>query len=252
MKYTVSIFATLMALSTPAFAQDAASGWSGEGSASASSTTGNTETTDFGLGLNLAKEVGLWKYKTEALADFGKTAGIETRNTFFLAGQADRQINDRLFGFGRVSYENNQFSGYDSRSFFGGGLGYEIYNTDTLNWSVNGGPGFKIDEVKRIITTAPGGGALIIPATTQESFSAIGASDFSYDINDNVVFSNNTRLVYAEDSSQLGNVIALTAGLTDSLSARFSFDVQHDTNPPLGFEDTDTITRFSVVYGFGK
>ena len=88
MKYTVSIFATLMALSTPAFAQDAASGWSGEGSASASSTTGNTETTDFGLGLNLAKEVGLWKYKTEALADFGKTAGIETRNTFFLAGKA--------------------------------------------------------------------------------------------------------------------------------------------------------------------
>ena len=41
---------------TGALAQDATSAkWSGEGSLSAGTTTGNTETTDFGLGLDISR-----------------------------------------------------------------------------------------------------------------------------------------------------------------------------------------------------
>jgi putative salt-induced outer membrane protein len=67
-----------------------------------------------------------------------------------------------------------------------------------------------------------------------------------------VTLTNNTDVLYAEESTQIGNVIALTASLSDTLSARVSLDVRHDTNPPLGFEDTDTTTKVAIVYGFGK
>ena len=44
----------------------------------------------------------------------------------------------------------------------------------------------------------------------------------------------------------------LPAALGAALSARFSVDVRHDTDPPFGFEDTDTATRVSLVYAFGE
>ena len=51
----LAAFAGAMTLALPAHAQDDANsdGWSGEGSLSAGATTGNTETTDIGLGIDV-------------------------------------------------------------------------------------------------------------------------------------------------------------------------------------------------------
>ncbi|NBC20864.1 MAG: DUF481 domain-containing protein [Alphaproteobacteria bacterium] len=248
MKHVLSVCAACAMSVVPAAAQDAQ--WLGEGSLSAGYTTGNTETTDLGLGLDLARETQVWKTSLEAVADFGETDGVETRNRWFLAGQLDRQINDRLYGFVRASHERDQFSGFDSRSFLGGGLGYEILAGEPTSWSVEAGPGLKIDEVKRRVTTDEDGNARIVSATTQESFSVVGASNFAHEFNENVGFTNETSLLYAEESTQLGNIAAVTADLTDALSARVSFEVRHDTDPPANFEATDTATRVSLVYTF--
>lgn len=234
--------ACLIAISGTAIAQGDAEGWSGEGSFSAGVTTGNTETTDLGLGVKANNDIGLWAFGFEAAADYGDTDGVETKNRIFLGTNADRQINDKLFGFGQLSYEKDEFSGFESRAFVGGGLGYDIYSTDALNWTVRGGPGLKIDEV-------------LDPATgeteTEDSLGAIAESNFAYQFNDNVGFSNDTSILYAETSTQIGNIAALTASLTNTLSARVSLEVRHDTDPVVGFEDTDTISRVSLVYGFG-
>ncbi len=227
-------------------------GWSGEGSLSAGVSTGNTETTDLGLGVDATRDWGVWALGLNAVADFGETDGVETKNRIFLGTNLDRQINDKLFGFGQLSYEKDEFSGFASRTFIGGGLGYEIYNSDTLGWTVRGGPGFKIDEVEAVLDTTTVPATVVTPETTEESVGAVAESNFNYAFNDNVAFTNDTKALYAQESTQLSNVIALTATLTDTLSARVSFEARHDTNPPLGFEDTDTISRVSLVYGFGK
>lgn len=246
--------AGVLALTLPAHAQDEATGngWSGEGSLSAGTTTGNTETTDIGLGLDVAREMNVWTIGLQASADYGETDGLETKNRIFLGSNLDRQINDRLFGFGQLSYERDEFSGFESRAFIGGGLGYDVLNGDVTQWTVRGGPGLKIDEIEAVLdnTTVPA--TVLSPATTEESFSAIAQSNFAHAFNDNVAFTNDTTMVYAETSTQIGNVSAFTATLTDTLSARVSFEVRHETDPVPGFEDTDTISRVSLVYGFGK
>ena len=237
-------FAGAMAIALPAHAQDAeGNGWSGEGSLSAGVTTGNTETTDLGLGVDIARQMDLWTIGLQASADYGETDGAETKNRVFLGTNLDRQINDRLFGFGQLSYEADEFSGFESRIFVGGGLGYEVLASDATQWTVRGGPGLKIDEIEATLTT---------PASTEESFAATAQSNFAHAFNDNVAFTNDTTALYAETSTQIGNVAAITASLTDTLSARVSFEVRHETDPVVGFEDTDTISRVSLVYGFGK
>lgn len=241
--------AAFSVVAAPSVAQDA-DGWTGEGSVSAGVTTGNTDTTDVGIGLDLGKTSGPWTYGVEAFADFGEVDGTESKNRWFLGGTVDRQINDRLFGFGRVSYEQDEFSGFDSRAFVGGGLGYDIFVGDVLSWTVRGGPGFKIDEVGETVTTDALGAPVIVPGFTDESFSAFGESAFAYAFNDNVKFTNDSTVLYADISTQLTNSAAITAKLSSALSARVSFDVRHETDPPEGFESTDTATRVSLVYGF--
>lgn len=246
MRFFALLFVCLIG-TTPALAEEAKNGWSGEGSFSAGTSTGNTETTDFGLGLNLKRTQDRWVIGVKAQADYGETDGVESKNRVYLSGTADYQINDRLFGFGQGSYEKDEFSGFENRYFIGGGLGYNVIENDLMNWSVRGGPGFKVDEVREVTTN----GVVTTEGETVNSFSVIASSDYAWKINDNVALSNETNALYAKESTQISNTVALTASLTDTLSARFSFDVRHDTNPPAGFESTDTTTRISIVYKFG-
>ncbi|MCI4644881.1 MAG: DUF481 domain-containing protein [Hyphomonadaceae bacterium] len=234
----------LLTLALAAHAQPAE--WSGEGGLSAGMTTGNTETTDVGLALDIARETQIWKAALDAQADFGETDGEETKNRLFVAGQLDRQMTDKMYGFGRISYEVDEFSGFDSRLFIGGGLGYEILNGERTGWTVEGGPGLKVDEVKPRMVDG-----MMVPGETVESFSLFAASNYAFHFNDNVSFSNDTDMLYAQESTQLVTISALTAKLTDALSARVSFDVRHDTDPPQGFTATDTATRVSLVYAIG-
>lgn len=245
------IFATLAGtLTGAAFAQDVdtTANWTGEGAFNAGYTTGNTETTDIGLTLKLDREQGPWAVGLEASADFGETDGVETRNRWGLGFQLDRQINDKLYGFGRLSYEQDEFSGFESRAFVGAGLGYAVLEGERTQWSIEGAPGLRIDEVA---PTFDANGLLLTEGTTEESFSVRGASNFAHQFNDMVAFTNDTAVTWADVSTQITNSAAITAQLTERISGRVSYDVRFDTDPPEGFEDTDTALKLGIVYAFG-
>lgn len=247
MKVILAAIAAGSCLVLQAHAQEE-SQWKGEGSLSAGLNTGNTETSDLGIGVKMSHESQVWRNSLELIADYGTENGDETKNRVFFAGQSDRTLNDRLFAFGRVSHEVDEFSGFDSRSFAGAGLGWQIFKDGPAIWSVEGGPGIKFD---RIAATTSGTPPVTVPAESEESFSFIAASKFGYTFNDAVKFGNDTNLIYADTSTQIGNKSTLTALLTKSLSARVSFEVRHETDPQPGFEPTDTATRVSLVYAFG-
>ncbi len=237
-------------ISVPALAQtpdDAPSAWTGEGSLSAGSTTGNTETTDLGIGVKLAHDSGQWRQSGEFAADYGETDGLETRNRLFGGLQLDRKFtNPRWSAYGRATHEIDEFSGFDNRTFVGVGLGYQVIEGDRTAWHVEGGPGFKIDKIADQTVNN-----VVIPGSTEESFAVRAGSQFSHKFNEAVALSNDTNVVYADVSTQVNNTLALTAQLMNNLSARISYDVRHDTDPPLGVESTDTSTRLSLVYALG-
>ncbi|MEO1554224.1 MAG: DUF481 domain-containing protein [Pseudomonadota bacterium] len=248
----LAVCAGAMTLALPSHAQEASeNGWSGEGSLSAGVTTGNTETTDLGLGVDATRTMNLWKIGLQAAVDYGETDGAETKNRIFLGTNLDRQINDRLFGFGQLTHERDEFSGFESRTFIGGGLGYEVIASEATQWTVRGGPGLKIDETEDTMMTV-GNAFVLVPGETEETFGATAGSNFAHAFNENVAFTNDTNVLYADVSTQISNISAVTATLTNTLSARISFEARHETDPVDGFEDTDTISRISLVYGFGK
>ncbi len=225
--------------------------WKGEGSLSAGLNTGNTDTSDLGIGVKMGRKTPLWRMSGELLADYGTKNGTQTKDRLYTAGQVDRVISDRLFGFTRVSHERDDFSAFESRSFAGGGLGWQAFDNDLVKWSLEGGPGIKVDEVKATTVTPPGGVPAPVPGKTRDSVAVIAASRLNYTLNEQVRAGNETSLIYANTSTQIANKATLTASLTRGLSARFSFEVRHDTNPRTNFEKTDTASRMSIVYSFG-
>ncbi len=232
-------------LSSPAALADP--GWSGEGALAAGLTTGNTETTDVGLGLEVEYEGGVYTHHGELAFDYAEQDGLESKNRIFGAYQLDRQLSDRLFGFFRTSYERDEFSGFDNRVFVGVGLGYDVIDNAATTWSVKAAPGLRIDEIASAPATAT---APAVVGGTEETFAVVLGSEFEHAFNDAVTLSNNTEILYSEVSTQTSNRIALTAQMTDTLSARMSFEARHESDPPAGREETDTTTRFGLVYGF--
>jgi len=239
----IHVAALSLLLAAPAFAQDAPPPeWSGEGAFNAGVTSGNTETTDLGVGLKLKHQGDNWIQYGELAADYGETDSVETKNRIFAAGQVDRIFDDRFSGYGRLTWERDEFSGFDNRYFLGFGAAWKAFDSDITKWTIEGGPGYKIDEIRETLTT---------PASTEESIGVRAGSKFEHRFNDAVTLSNNTEIVYSDASTQVGNILALTANVWGNLSARVSLDVRHDTDPLPGFEATDTATRFSLVYKVG-
>ena len=143
-------------------------GWSGASSRSAGRTTGNTEACHAGLGIDLDRGAGDWNFGIQLSGDYGKEDGVESRNRYFGAVDLEHDFTDTMFTFGRASYEVDQFTGFDSRTFVGGGVGWHVLDDEDHHWTVRGGPGFKIEEVKRQITTDSTGAVTITPASTDE------------------------------------------------------------------------------------
>ncbi|MEM6900596.1 MAG: DUF481 domain-containing protein [Pseudomonadota bacterium] len=250
MKFYIAA-AAAMVLATPALAQDeeeANTGWTGEGSLSAGITTGNTDTVDLGVGLKGQKETEKWTFAAEAGYDYGEVDGEETRNRWFVAGQVDRKLGERLYAFTRATYEQDNFSGFDTRLFVGVGAGYHIFKGEKLRWTIEAAPGFRRDEVADTLDLGPP--PVVIEGGVENNFALRGSSQFAYDFNENVGLTNDTSVVWTDLSTQTINTTALNAGLTDAITARISFEVRNDTNPPDGFVNTDTATRLSIVYGF--
>nr|WP_197501410.1 DUF481 domain-containing protein [Hyphomonas sp. Mor2] len=237
----------------PAIAQsDTDHVWSGEGSLSAGVSAGNTETADLGLGLDVTRSFGRWSLGVQAIADYGETDGAETKNRTFFGVNLDRRVNDRLFGYAQLTFEEDAFSSLASRAFVGTGLGYEALVSEVANWTIRGGAGFKYDETNTAMEPLSPTLTDPSPLPSEEALGVLGQSNFLYQLNQSVAFTNDTSIAYANTSTQMGNIAAVTASLTNTLSARISFEARYNSDPIDGFKDTDTISRLALVYGFGK
>jgi len=224
-------------------------GWSGEASLSGSKTTGNTDTTDLGLALNLKKETEKWRHNFFGTADFGEADDVSNKERFTLGYQLDRDITDRLYAWGNGNWFKDDFGAFENGYFLGTGLGYKLVEPAPLGWDIEGGIGYRSQQPNDRGLTLADIAALDPDALDrQNEFALRGASKLTYDFNDNVSLYNNSEAVWTSSDTYLWNEIGITANLMGNLAARASYRVDHHTDPVGPLEKTDTITRVGVVY----
>lgn len=237
MTFKVLISASLLALMTSSAAlAGPMDGWAGEASLTGSKTTGNTETTDIGLALNLAKTSGLWRNKFAASFDYGEVSDFKNKERLVLGYQIERDFNDRLYGYANADYFQDDFGAFQKGYFAGGGLGYKLVLPEPFAWDVSAGLGYRSQESQAPLSV------------TENELAARARSDMDYQFNEAVSMYNNTELLHSSSDTYIWNETGLTAQLMGNLAARASFRIDNHSDVPLGREKTDTITRIGIVY----
>ncbi|MAL00375.1 MAG: hypothetical protein CL803_01880 [Citromicrobium sp.] len=220
--------------------------WSGEGQVGAFLSTGNSDDMGLSLAVNLKREGIRWSHALRATADFQRSSGVTSREQFLAAYEPRFQMSDNIFAYGLTQYERDRFQGFYNRYAISGGIGYKLLDSDSATLSVKAGPAFRVTE-----------------RTNGERISRLAGlfgADFDWRLADRVTFTQDANAVAETGTEALlvvdsaNTTLNLTSGIdfkvSDRLRSRLTYNIEYDSNPGPGAETTDTLTRFSLVYGF--
>ena len=211
--------------------------WSGELELGGSISTGNTDRENLNANGKVDYHTGPWRTQAKFTLQFTRDEGRTTADRMVASIEPRYDITDRLFAFNFLQYEDDRFSGFDFQVTENVGLGYWLIKSETLTSSVSAGPGVRLNAIR---------------ATNETETEVTGrlATDTSWDISGNVALTLTSAAVLSGERLDTESKIALTTKITQTLAARVSIELRHDTNPPGTAKSTDTLTQFSVLYAF--
>ncbi|MEP0391743.1 MAG: DUF481 domain-containing protein [Erythrobacter sp.] len=209
--------------------------WSGQGELGAFMSSGNADNTGITASLALTKDGINWRHKLGARADYQRSQGVTTREQFLANYELNYKFTDRLYAYGLAQYERDRFQGFSARYSASGGLGYDVL-TDGPTLSVKAGPAWRRTE--------------LIGGASTNDLAGLAALDFDWAISDNLALTQDASTFIQSGSSTFTSDTGLQASISEAVSVRLSYTIEHDTDPPAGAVKTDTLSRITVIYGF--
>jgi putative salt-induced outer membrane protein len=220
--------------------------WSGTGQIGAFQSSGNSDNVGATLSLALNRIGVDWQHRLKGTADYQRSNGRTSREQFLASYEPRYQLGRNLFAYALAQYERDRFQGFSSRYSLSGGLGYKVLDSAAAQLSVKAGPAWRAVD--------------FLDGSSESSFGALAGLDFDWRIARSLTLTQDTSLV--ADSGGAATVIVdssstsifattgLEAKISDGLTTRLSYTVDYNSNPPIGAVSTDTLTRFTLVYGF--
>lgn len=224
--------------------------WTGEGELGGFRNTGNSSNVGLSGGIRLTKDAVKWRLNFRARADYQRSNGVTSREQYAAALEPEYKIDDRLFFYGLAQYDRDQFQGFSSRYTVSGGIGYTVINEKDVKLNLKAGPAWRLTEFTDGGSDSSLAGLIGLDLGWQiaknlkltQGAGATLASDAQSLTSANVIFSSGTNTITA--------TTGLDAKIYGKLKARFSYVIEHETNPPEGRQKTDTLSRATLVYDF--
>lgn len=210
--------------------------WKGEGEIGAFLTTGNTDASGFAAGLKLHRDGIKWRHNVFVAADYQRTNGVTSREYISAGYKADWKINQRLYVYGIGQYERDPIAGYTRRLTAGTGVGYRMIDRPNMTLDLEAGPSWRQTRY--------------VGGLSESKIAARGAVNFGWQVTPNMRFGENASVYIQSGSSTYNSLTGLDFKVSDRLSARISYLLQHESDPLPGRKSTDGTARFTVVYGF--
>lgn len=220
--------------------------WSGSGQIGAFQSTGNSSNVGLSAALTLRRQGIDWSHLLRARADYQRSRGITSREQFLFAYEPRYQISDRVFTYALGQYERDRFQGFTSRYSASGGFGYHLIDGRRIDLTIQAGPAWRRTD--------------FVAGGSDSNLAALATLDFDWRITDRVTFTQDTNMVtdaggratviVEPNNTSLSLVSGLEAKISDRLTTRLSYTVEYNSQPPAGSVTTDTLTRFTFVYGF--
>lgn len=212
--------------------------WNLQAELGAGITSGDTKETSIAAGISMQRAFGkTWEHIIDVNYDLNRSEGVTNRKRYLAKYDALWKPWNKAFVLNHMEINLDEFSGFDYQIIETLGLGYKLFDTDTLKVRLDAGPGFRmtkyLDEVGR-----------------DTEFLGRAAGNIFWKIHKNLTLQDRISYSMAQRSNVFENTAELNATINSSLAARLSFEVRYDS---IDIEDTskwDTISRITLVYNF--
>ena len=212
--------------------------WKGEGQIGASQSSGNTKSAGLSVGLALNRKGIDWDQRFRAQADYQRTNGSTSVERYLIEYEPQIKISDRAFVYGLGRWERDRVLGFGNRWNASSGLGYQLVKNKAMTLNLKAGPAWR--KTDYFAGRGP----------SDSELTGLAGLDFGWTLSPTLKLTQVASTIVGEHNTVTSSLTALNAKLIGGLSARFSYSADVDTNPPPGIETVDTLTRFTLVYGF--
>ncbi|MBB4154267.1 putative salt-induced outer membrane protein [Sphingomonas jinjuensis] len=210
--------------------------WSGSAQLGGYISTGNSDIAGGSAVIDAKREGLQWRHKFRVQADYQENQGVTTREHYLASYEPNYKIDDRLYMYGAGQYESDKFLGYWNRFSASIGAGYSVLKSRAMSLDLELGPAFRH--------------TYFTDQTVQSSPAGRGSLAFRWQLLPGLSVTQNGAAYVQRFNSTISGVTALNAKLIGPLSASLSYNIQYESQPPVGSVSTDTTTRASVVYSF--
>jgi putative salt-induced outer membrane protein YdiY len=103
--------------------------WSGSAGLGAVITSGNSDTQNLAASVNVSKRDEIWRHNAFGSLYKAEANDVESADRFDLGYKLDRDINELMYGFGRIRFDSDDYGNIDGRYTAIGGVGRTFVNT---------------------------------------------------------------------------------------------------------------------------
>lgn len=210
--------------------------WSGKAAFGYLATSGNTENSNLNASFKIAYSAGLWRHELEALAIQATESAATTAEAYELGWKSERNLSEKDFLFGRVSWRSDRFSGYDTQLSESVGYGRRLIDRTAHKLNAEIGAGARQSELR--------------DGSQEDEFIVRGGLSYIWQISETAQFNQDLVAESGQENTYLESVTALKAKLIGDLALVASFTVKNNSSVPAGTEKTDTYTAVSLEYSF--
>lgn len=198
--------------------------------------SGNTETANMNSKLELGWDLEKWRHAVAASSIYSKDEQQTIAENYSVGYKADRKLSEQNYLFGSLSWEQDEFSGYEQRTTQAVGYGRRILESDKHVLDLEAGVGARQSE--------------LTDGTEQNESIGRLAGNYLWKFAENSDFSQKMTVESGDLNTYVESVTALTSQLMGTLDLVVSYTIERNSAPPTGLENTDTYTTVSIQYSF--
>jgi putative salt-induced outer membrane protein len=211
-------------------------GFAGTVALSATADTGNSESFDLSLAARLTYGVGRFTNYMGFGVLYSEADGNRDTAEAFAIYDGIYDLGPQFYVFGTARYNYDDFSNFKHDAFLGAGPGFRVVNTEDLAWRVQAGPGIRYLEDQAGNDTSEAAG--------------IASSRFFARTSETSFVTNDTDVLFSDESVQVYNDLGVNFRLTDLLSTRAYLQTDWTDDPDPGFEEFDNTVGLALVATF--
>lgn len=199
-------------------------------------TTGNTDTTTFNTELLATLRTENWTHNGKFQALGSQEDDQATAERYYLEDKSDYNLDESQYLYGKGTYTDDRFSGFDYQATLGAGYGRHLIRRDNFNLEAFSGFGYR----ENAITNGDNVG---------EGVFTLG-ENIKWTISDNAALTQSFTTDIGEELTVSKFDIGLETNIIGSITTKVAFQARHISDVPVGTEKTDTMTSVSLVYNF--